>query len=107
MTQVADMKRDEYAISGIWKFHERIPVEDLQNIAREFLAEEPNAYRSMQIRKCSKTQHGICFTYDCGESSYNKVVLDRFFNRITDRLKRQFGNDFVGWDVTNQVWTLK
>ena len=25
---------------------------------------------------------------------------------IMDKLKRRFGNDFVGWDVTNDVWTV-
>lgn len=107
MTQVVEEKRDETIISGIWKFRERIPIEVLHEVAHQFLAEEPNAYRSMQVRKCSKNQYGICFVYDCGESAHDKSVYDRFFDRMTDRLKRQFGNDLVGWDVTNVVWTLK
>jgi hypothetical protein len=106
VTQAVETQREENVISGTWKFHERISVDSLAEVGRELFQAEPNAYRNMQIRRCSKNQYGISFVYDCGASSHGKATYDRFFSRITDQLKRKFGNDFVGWDVTNEVWTL-
>ncbi len=94
-------------ISGIWKFSRpKIALDVIVQLAQEFLDEEPDKYLGIHVRKCSQTQIGISFIYDMGENSDTKSY-DEFFNSKTDKLKRRFGNDFVGWDTTRGVWLLK
>lgn len=106
-----NVKVEETIISGIWKISKTVPVVEVIEVAQE-LVDEISAmpvvhYRNVHVRSTSKSSWGISFIYDCGESTRNKVRYDAFFNRITDKLKRRFGNEFVGWDVTNDVWMVK
>jgi hypothetical protein len=106
MNQV-ETKQAESVISGIWKFSDRVPVETIIKVAEEFFGDMPSSYQNLHIRKCSKNQYGISFIYDCGEDVHDRTVYNRFFSRITDTLKRRFGNDFVGWDVTSDVFIVR
>jgi hypothetical protein len=105
-TVEVNIKEEETILSGTWKFHPKLCVEEVGSVAQELLENEPGAYRSMQVRKNSRGQFVICFVYDCGAPAHSKAVYDDFMHRMTDLLKRRFGNDFVGWDVANEVWTL-
>ena len=88
----------ENLISGIWKFGPNIPVKTLVTIAKEWAATDyQHRYLDLHVRACSsKGQYGIGFKYLLQESETQKD----FFHRITDKLKRAYGNDFIGWDLS-------
>ena len=81
---------------GIWKFHERVGNKDLLEVANEWADDEK--YEQLYIRRVSKDQLGIGFSY---ASDGSKEAYDEYFNSTTDWLKRKFGNDLVGWDISS------
>ena len=100
--------RDKYEknyIMGLWKFSDRVSMEDLINVAKK-AAEDPK-YLSIYIRKCSKDQYGIGFTYDNSDKEPAEGQNAEYMNPVMDSLKRQFGNDLVGWDIASPAWIIK
>jgi hypothetical protein len=95
------MTRSENVVSGIWKFKQKVGPEVLVKLAIGLRDANPGSYGQMFVRRCSRDQLGICFAYKLVDQSY-----DHFFNLLTDLLKKRFGNDFAGWDVTTEVWTI-
>ncbi len=93
-------------IMGLWKFNSRISTEQLEEVAQKWAAEDQN-YLQLYIRKCSKDQYGIGFTYKLKEEVPAPGQHDEYFNQTTDYLKRKFGNDLAGWDLSNPVWIIK
>lgn len=90
------------SIMGLWKFHERVGGRELIEVANE-LAKDEN-YIHLYIRKVSKNQNGIGFTY---ASDGTDEAYEAYFDKTSDSLKRKFGNDLVGWDVSNDAVTVK
>ena len=90
------MKNEKNLILGIWKFHERVGNKDLLEVANERAKEDK--YKEIYIRKVSKDQLGIGFAY---ESDGTKEIYEEYFNKTSDYLKRKFGNDLVGWDISS------
>ncbi len=90
---------------GLWKFKDTVPLSRLLEVAQDW-SKEP-AYTHLYLRKCSKDQHAIGFEYELSEKS-EKAHRD-YFDQTSDLLKRSFGNDFVGWDVSsgNNVHIVK
>lgn len=98
------MQRKLWA-TGLWKFSDKVPTKDLNEFTQQW-AEDEN-YLQLYIRKVSKDQMGIGFTYRLPESGDDKKNYDAFFLSATDKLKRTFGNDLVGWDVSSTTWVIK
>lgn len=84
-------------VSGMWKFRDTVSEVELTLLAGSWKEAEPDKYLDLHIRKCSKDQIGIGFQYVCG---YNDQEHRKFFERMTDELKRRFGNNFAGWDIS-------
>ncbi len=95
------MARIKKVVSGIWKFKDSVSPEVLCELAVGLRDANPGSYGQMFVRRCSRDQLGICFIYKLVDQSY-----DHFFDLLTDLLKKRFGNDFAGWDVTTDVWTI-
>lgn len=92
----------EGVVSGIWKFRDSLGASAICDIAKRLEEGETlGSYEHIFVRTCSKNQIGVSFLYQLNGEEYNK-----FFDRITDMLRRRFGNDFVGWDVTPDVWDI-
>lgn len=89
------MKNDKNLILGIWKFHERVGNKDLLEVANDWAREDK--YKEVYVRKVSKDQLGIGFAYESGGT---QEVYEEYFNKTSDYLKRKFGNDLVGWDIS-------
>lgn len=89
-------------IMGLWKFHERVGNKDLIEVANEW-AEDDN-YVQIYIRKVSKDQEGIGFAY---KSDGTKEAHDKYYYETSDQLKRKFGNDLVGWDISTTSTLIK
>jgi len=96
-------------IMGLWKFSDRISIEELGKLAEKWAAEDPK-YLQLCIRKVSKDQMGIGFTYDISDIDEPKKAYkayDEFFDRMSGYLKKNFGNDLVSGDVAIGVWVIK
>ncbi len=87
---------------GLWKFHERVGVDKLTEVANEWAKDEK--YVNLYVRKTSKDQFGIGFAY-AGDGS--KEAHDEYFDKTSDQLKRKFGNDLVGWDIASTAFLIK
>lgn len=95
-------------IVGIWKFHERVPLDQLTAVAEKWA--EDDCYQQLYIRKVSKDQYGIGFTYQAAGTVTDEVaqrVHDDYRERTSDQLRRSFGNDLVGWDISSPAWIVK
>lgn len=81
--------------SGIWKFVNVTEVE-LAVLAAKWKKDDPDGWLELHIRPTGKKgrQLGVGFKYKFKEKRH-----DKFFYRISDQLKREFGNNFVGWDI--------
>jgi hypothetical protein len=100
------MLQEKMWIMGIWKFADKISNKELGEIASEWADEDPN-YLNLYIRKTSKNQMGIGFTYQIIEGKEAKEAHNEYFGRTSDYLKRKFGNDLVGWDIAAPIWIIK
>jgi hypothetical protein len=100
------MLEEKQWIMGLWKFSDHISIEDLGQVAITWAAEDPN-YLQLYIRKVSKDQRGIGFTYQIPEGRDAKTTHEEYFERTSDYLKRRFGNTLVGWDIGATVWVVK
>ncbi|TSC91753.1 MAG: hypothetical protein CEN90_217 [Parcubacteria group bacterium Licking1014_17] len=93
-------------IMGLWKFNDKISIEQLEEVAKKWAAEDPK-YLQLYIRRVSKNQFGIGFTYDISDRESKENQLAEYMDPVSDSLKRQFGNDLVGWDIASPVWIVK
>lgn len=97
-----------YIVTGVWKFRGRIGHRPLVELAKRWSQSEPTVYLDLHVRACSKDQLGIGFKYILSENGRMDMdTVDKgrrqFIERTTDELKREFGNDFVGWDIGPQT----
>lgn len=93
-------------IMGLWKFSDKISTKDLGEVAQKWAAEDSN-YLQLYIRKVSKDQMGIGFTYTLPNLKDSQEEYEDYKNKYSDSLKRMFGNDLVGWDFGSKVWVIK
>ena len=91
---------------GLWKFSSKIPQEELVKIAEKWAAEDSD-YLQLYIRKVSKDQNGIGFTYQLPEDADVERAHREYFDGTSDYLKRNFGNDLAGWDMASSVTVIK
>jgi hypothetical protein len=93
-------------IMGLWKFTEKVTTKDLGEIAQKW-ASEDKCYTQLYIRKVSKDQMGIGFTYKLPGVKPAQEEYDEYKSTYSDFLKRTFGNDLAGWDFGFKVWIVK
>ena len=96
------MEKNKSLIMGLWKFRERVGEKDLLEIANEWAKDDK--YIQLYIRDVSKDQAGIGFVYD-GDGTED--AHNRYFDTTSDQLKRKFGNDLVGWDISSTSTLIK
>lgn len=104
MTKTNLKNKGNGVVSGLWKFNETITPLELAALAQEWAdADTDGNYIDLHVRKCSKDQYGIGFKYILGHDleEGSKEKYNEFFNRMTDLLKKKYGNLFVGWDVSS------
>ena len=94
-------------IMGLWKFRDRVSIDELTDYA-EKLAEDPR-YTQLYVRQTSKDQYGIGFTYVLSEeeAARGPGIEQEYYERVSDTLRRAFGNDLAGWDISTPVWSVK
>lgn len=89
-------------VTGMWKFGPEVSPMAIGMFAAEWLQKEGANLLQLYSRKCSKDQNALGFMYKFEEDNHKA-----FFHRMTDQLKRRFGNGFVGWDVSSPTWIFK
>ena len=105
-------------ISGLWKFDSTVTLEELQEFAIGLKVQSSpcSGYEELYIRGVGKNGAlGIGFRYRLsGLLNPDTLAVvktpqkgkEEFFHKYTDQLKKRFGNQFVGWDLSNPTWTL-
>ena len=96
------MEKRNSLVLGLWKFHQNVGGNNLVELAQEWAKD--TKYSQLYVRKVSKDQFGIGFAYDAGGTSQGQ---DEYFNITSDKLKRMFGNDLVGWDISSTADLIK
>lgn len=87
-------------IAGLWKFGTGVTRSDLIEIAKSWVfASGGHSYRRIEVRLYSPTKYAIDFCYALGAESQKSFV-----HRMSDKLRRQFGNNLVGWDIGSVEW---
>lgn len=93
--------------NGMWKFSDRVGMQTLIGFA-EFMRDntiDGFRYQDIAIRQCSRNQIAIWFTYI--REIETRESHDSYFKQMTDRFKKRFGNDFVGWDISSSMTVVK
>ena len=88
-------------VVGMWKFKDVVGSETLAKVANGYKQANPGKYGQMLVRRCSKDQLAISFSYRLGDQHFK-----HFSDRMWTDLKRKFGDIFVGHDLTTDVWTI-
>jgi hypothetical protein len=109
-----EWKCEEALVSGLWKFNSNVSLQELETVALEWKERDYHGWQELYIRGVGPN-NGIGFRYrlsgiydpDCGSirRSPEQVQKD-FFHKMTDQLKRRFGNDFIGGDVSHPTRML-
>jgi hypothetical protein len=88
-------------VVGMWKFNDSVGSGALARVANGYKQANPGSYGQMLIRRCSKDQLAISFSYKLGDQNFK-----HFSDRLWADLKQKFGDKFVGHDLTTDVWTI-
>ncbi len=92
-------------IMGLWKFRDCISLEQLSELAQRWA--EDARYLQLYIRRASKDQRAIGFTYEIQPGEDVESVQRSYFERTSEALRRSFGNDLTGWDLAATVVVIK
>jgi len=98
MTQMTQVVENPQVVTGMWKFNKSVPQEILVALAMEWRAAQPG-YTHLYVRGSAKDQRAIGFQYTLPRPG--KKAYDKFFYAHKDQLRRRFGPDLVGWDISN------
>lgn len=98
--------KQDGVVSGNLFFSPAVTPDVLVQMAEEWLADsDGDRFQSLYIRPDGKDRrHCIVFQYrfDPGPKGYKS-----FYHKVTDMLKRRFGNDFIGWSIASPTWILR
>jgi hypothetical protein len=99
------MKQENVAVGEII-FNARISAHDIEMFVKDLLAgADGDRYLSVYIRPKEPPRKILGFKYDVG-SDFNKEYT-KYYHKITDMLKRRFGNDCSGWSISGPVWVIR
>ncbi len=100
------VKYSNYA-TGLWKFSDSIDENQLVELANEWASDDK--FINLYVRKCSKDQNGIGFTYKYVEDGYDnkEAFIKDFTEKFKDELYKRFGVGLVGWDLSSSTIVIK
>lgn len=93
-------------INGQLKFDDdTVKREELIALAKEIKdGEEGEKIEFLAIRGCGKRETAIVFAY---RSDGESKSYDKFVYKVTDQMKRRFGNSLRGWDISRGCTLIK
>ena len=98
---------------GKFMFQGNVPLGELMRVAQQWCASPHDGPRFQQlvVRMDSRGRPCIEFIYEYAredaEEQMRKTLYAKFVDRFTDQLRRSFGNDLVGWDISQSVMLVK
>lgn len=90
---------------GIWKFNNKVSLQEIEELAKEWAKDEK--YLSLHIRQCSQNQNGLSFEYHDTTGNETDGAFTEFIDRVSDSLRRKFGNGLAGWDTSRMYYKVK
>lgn len=85
-------------MNGQFLFNQNVTFDEVIALAKEFReGRESENIKLLLVRKRDEGRHAIMFTY---EFDGKEKTFDSLIYKLTDKLKRRFGND-VSWDVSS------
>jgi hypothetical protein len=102
----------DYIITGAFIFNMNPEWGQLGEVARKWKEEEPESWLELAVQANRKREYSIHFRYNLrpdpntGEYVPGKDLEKQFVHKFTDKLKRLFGNDYLWWDITREVYRL-
>ncbi len=92
-------------IMGLWKFRSKVTYAGLEELASQW-ATNPD-YLQLYTRGGAKDQIVLGFIYRAEPGADEIAAYEEYFETTSDTLKRQFGNDLIGWDVSVIIKSIK
>ncbi|MCR4279472.1 MAG: hypothetical protein NUV78_01905 [Candidatus Zambryskibacteria bacterium] len=100
---MATITDHENLVNGQLKFSkEYFTPQSLAELAAELKEEAGGKVKFLAVRSCSKNDLAIVFAYQMDEGE----TLQKFVYKVTDKLKRRFGNALTGWDISDRCLTI-
>ena len=91
-------------VNGQLRFSKNISFTDALSFATEIKeSSEGNKIKALAVRSCGEVEYGIIFAVEYDGTEKARKAL---FYKLTDKLKRRFGND-VNWDITGSCWVIQ
>jgi hypothetical protein len=114
---MATVQDSKTLAAGVWKFGPNISRGELIALAKEWM-DEPNpmpgtGYVHLCVRGTSPTTFGIQFVYRYvmiplpEVPNHANFVYRKWLHKMSDQLKRRFGNDLLGWDMDHSILEIK
>lgn len=92
-------------VTGLFKFGPEVSPMTIGMFAREWFAKDEKQLMHLYCRGGSKQQNVLGFMYKLDVDA--DETQEKFAYRLTDKLRRAFGNGLVGWDLSSPTWLLK
>ncbi|MBX4199060.1 hypothetical protein KW800_02170 [Candidatus Parcubacteria bacterium] len=95
--------RQDDIVSGEIRFRASIHASELMSLIGKMKEnDKKEGYLNLYVRPGEKGENFVGFQYELAEGETEK----KFLYKLTDRLKRQYGNDCMGWSISSPTWVL-
>lgn len=89
----------ENMFGGMWKFSSNVAYETVVEVAKEWAHLGDGLYQHVYVRGWGDNRFAICFLL----RTPGKPNMRHYIFTTSDELRRRFGNDLVGWDISHPV----
>lgn len=93
-------------IQGLWKFNENVSGKHLNRIGHQLLLKNKQ-YIRIYIVKTSNRTKGLGFTYELKDKKTRKRKYELFLKKMETFMTKSLGSDFIGYEISCPVWTIK
>ena len=97
---------------GLWRFRSSVDPQELCAVAKEWVTDKNGeTYMSgIDIRRSSRDewvmQFGVDLSSESETNSEKQQKFEKFIYKTSDQLRRRFGNDLLGWDITSSAFYI-
>jgi uncharacterized RmlC-like cupin family protein len=97
---------------GLWRFRSSLDPQELCAVAKEWLAGKNGETHmsGIDIRRSSRDEWVMQFAVDLSNGSETtqekEQKFEKFIYKTSDQLRRRFGNDLLGWDITSSAFYI-
>lgn len=90
--------------AGMWKFRSAVSRDQLVAIAEDWKLASPDNYVELYVRAWNSNpdRFAICFRYQ----RLGGPDMRKYIHHTSDLLRRTFGNELVGWDISEPITVI-